>query len=143
MSWITHDRNRGNADINYLVLLLVIVAGVAIGNLISNWVTAKVVAYETEQALAKLSTSAAAGAARARDAAITQAQKAATAIASQQEQIREQRRLDREGRRLSQACDEWRKAHAQLNSYTTNAEMTKHCTIYERYVQGGVLPPKK
>lgn len=135
--------DREAPRINYFALLLVIIAGVVIGNLVSNWLTAKLAAYQAEQALAEISKSAAAGAARAQDAAVAHAQKAAAVIASQQEEVRERRRRDRDGTRLSQACEEWRRAHAQLNTATTQAEMSKHCALYERYVQSGVLPAKK
>jgi ABC-type microcin C transport system permease subunit YejB len=135
--------NRGTADINYLILLLVIVVGVVIGNLISNWITTKVVAIGVEQAVANLSKSTAEATKRARDAAVTQAQKAASVIAPLQDEARGQRRRDREGVRLAQSCEEWRRAHAQLNSDTTKTEMRKHCDIYDRYVQHGVLPQEK
>jgi len=134
---------RENKSINYLALLLVVVAGVVIGNLVSDWISARLAAYEGQRALAELKKSAAAGADRAREIAVTQAQKAASALANQQEQAREQRRRDREGLRLGQTCEEWRKADAELNSQTTHAEMTKHCGVYERYVQHGILPAKK
>jgi len=135
--------NRGTASINYLVLLLVIIVGVVIGNLIANWITTKVAATGVEQAVAELSQSTVAATKRARDAAVTQAQKAATALAPMQDEARERRRRDRDGMRLAQSCEEWRRAHAQLNSDTTKTEMRKHCDIYDRYIQHGVLPQKK
>ena len=135
--------NRGSTSVNYLVLLLVIIVGVVIGNLISNWITTKVAPIGVEQAVAKLSNSTAEATKRARDAAVTQAQKAASAIAPLQDEAREQRRRDRDGVRLAQSCEEWRRAHAQLNSDTTKTEMRKHCDLYDRYVQHGVLPQKK
>jgi len=135
--------NRGTTNVNYLVLLLVIILGVVIGNLISNWITTKVAATGVEQAVADLSKSTADATKRARDAAVTQAQKAASALAPLQDEVREQRRRDRDGMRLGQSCEEWRRAHAQLNSDTTKSEMRKHCDIYDRYVQHGVLPQSK
>ena len=135
--------NRGSTSVNYLVLLLVIIVGVVIGNLISNWITTKVAPIGVEQAVAKLSNSTAEATKRARDAAVTQAQKAVSAIAPLQDEAREQRRRDRDGVRLAQSCEEWRRAHAQLNSDTTKTEMRKHCDLYDRYVQHGVLPQKK
>ena len=135
--------NRGTTDINYLALLMVIIVGVMIGNLISNWITSKVAAIGVEKAVAELSESAAKETARARDAAITQAQKAANALAPLQDEAREQRRKDKEGLRLAQSCEEWKRANAQLKTDTTKTEMRKHCDIYDRYVQHGVLPQKK
>ena len=138
-----HRRCGGESKVSYLLLLLVIAAGVAIGNLAADWIGARLVAYRTDQALAGLSESAAAGAARATDAALEQAQKAAAALGASAEASREARRRDREGRRLMQTCEEWRTAHAQLNTPTTHAEMQKHCGLYERYVEHGLLPGKR
>jgi biopolymer transport protein ExbB/TolQ len=135
--------NRGIAGVSYLALLAVVIVGVVIGNLISNWITTKVAANDVERAVAELSKSAAEGTSRARDAAITQAQKAANALAPLQDEAREQRRRDRDGVRLAQSCEEWRRANAQLKSDTTKTEMRKHCDIYDRYIQHGVLPQKK
>jgi len=131
---------RGNTTINYLALLLVILVGVAGGNLIADWVTAQISAYRTDKVPAKPGR---AGATHAPEPAGTKIPIAGDLIRGQQEQAREQRRRDRDGVRLSQACEEWRRMNAQLNSDTTNAEMKKHCGLYERYVQDGVLPAKK
>jgi hypothetical protein len=134
--------SRGSAGINYLLLLIVIVLGVVIGNLLSHWLGG-MLGYRAGYDLDTLSRSAAAAATQARDGAVSQAQKAAGALASLQDQAREQRRRDREGLRLLAPCEEWRKAHAQLNTATTQTEMQRHCGLYERYVEHGVLPGKK
>ena len=135
--------HEGNARPSYLALFAVVVAGVTIGNLASDWIGTQLVAYRADRAMAELSRSAADGAARARDSAMTHAQKAVGAVADPLEYAREQRRRDRQGTRLLQTCDEWRKAHAQLSTETTGAEMKRHCGLYERYVEHGVLPAKK
>jgi len=136
-------RRGGEVKVSYLLLLLVVAAGVAIGNLASDWIGAQLVAYRADQAIAELSESAAAGAARATDAAVAQAQKAAAALGAGQEAAREARRRDREGVRLFKVCDEWRTAHAQLNTPTTHAEMQRHCGLYDRYVEHGLLPGRR
>jgi hypothetical protein len=134
---------EGNRRLSYLALFAVVAAGVTIGNLASGWIGAQLTALDAGRALADLSKSATAGAARARDAAVAQAQSAAGAAADPLEYAREQRRGDRQGVRLYQTCDEWRKAHAQLKTETTSAEMKRHCGLYDRYVEHGVLPGKK
>jgi hypothetical protein len=135
-----HQEGR---KINYLLLLLVIAAGVALGNLLSQWVAAEVAALRADRSASALSKSAAERAAKAAEAAVSQAQKTAAQLAGAADYAQEQRRQDREGRRLSQTCDDWRKADAQLKTETTRAEMKKHCGLYERYVEHGVLPGKK
>ena len=134
---------EGNRRPSYLALFVVVAAGVTIGNLASDWIGAQLTALGAGRAMTEWSKAAAAGAARARDAAVAQAQSAAGAAADPLEYAREQRGRDRQGVRLFQTCDEWRKAHAQLKTETTSAEMKRHCGLYERYVEHGVLPGKK
>ncbi len=125
--------SRASATVNYLVLLLVIVIGVAAGNLLSNWLAAQIDAYRGHPA---------AGSAKGRTGAAqegTRIPMPSDAFRAQQEQ----RRRDRDGVRLGQTCEEWRQAATQLKSETARDEMKKHCGLYERYVQDGVLPGKK
>ena len=135
--------NRGGATVNYLVLLLVILIGVAGGNLISHWVSAQLLAYRAEQAMVNVPKSGRTAATQGQDSAGSRIPLAGDLFRQTQEPAREQRRRDRDGVRLGRACEEWRQANAQLNSETTGAEMKRHCGIYERYVQDGVLPGKK
>ena len=133
---------HGNTTVNYLLLLLVILVGVAGGNLIADWVTAQINTYRAEKTT-PAAKSGRAGATQSQEPAGMKIPLAGDLIRGQQEQAREQRRRDRDGVRLSQACEEWRRMNAQLNSETTGAEMKKHCGIYERYVQDGILPARK
>jgi hypothetical protein len=135
--------NRGSTNINYLILLLVVLLGVAGGNLLSDWVGVQIAAYRGEHAAPKPAKSGRAGAGQAPETGSAKLPMPGDLLHMAQEKIREQRRLDRDGVRLSRACEEWRKANAQLHSYTTDIEMKKHCGIYDRYVQDGVLPGKK
>ena len=134
---------EGHRRPSYLAWLAVVAGGVTIGNLASGWIAARLPALGASVAMTELSQSAAAGAARARDAAVAQVRSAAGAAADPLEYAREQRRRDRQGQRLFQTCNEWRQAHAQLGTETTSAEMKRHCGLYERYVEHGVLPAKK
>ena len=133
---------RGDTSVNYLLLLLVILIGVAGGNLIADWVTAQINAYRTEKTPIQPK-SGRAGTTRGQEPSGTKIPFAGDLIRGQQEQARDQRRRDRDGVRLSPTCEEWRRMNAQLNSETTGAEMKRHCGIYERYVQDGILPGKK
>ena len=123
----------------YVVLLLVILFGVAGGNLIANWAQTQIDAYRTETK-GQTPKGARTGAAPLQEP--SRIPLAGEIIRSQQEQARDQRRRDRDGVRLGQTCQEWRQANAQLNSATTASEMKRHCGVYERYVQDGVLPGK-
>ncbi len=40
-------------------------------------------------------------------------------------------------------CEQWRRADAQLNSSTSKAEVSKHCTACERYVEAGQLRARR
>lgn len=48
-----HRKQTGQTD--YLLLLLVIVVGVTIGNLLSNWITARIAVYQLEQSVTEFS----------------------------------------------------------------------------------------
>ena len=130
--------SRGGATINYLILLLIIVIGVTAGNLLSNWLAAQIAQYRAEQSPGG-SGKPGRTAGSAQDASGTRVPMPSDLLRAQQDQ----RRRDRDGVRLGQACDEWRQAHTQLRSETARDEMRKHCSLYERYVQDGVLPGKK
>ena len=134
---------RGTTTINNLVLLIVIVIGVAGGNLLADWLSAQIAAYRGESTGKGASKTGRAGGGQAQEPAATKIPMPGDIIRTQQEQTREQRRRDRDGVRLGQTCEEWRQASVQLKSETARDEMKRHCGIYERYVQDGVLPAKK
>ena len=116
---------------NFVALFVTIALGVAAGNLMSNWITARVVEYQTKQALiefCKKKTDRATEESRVRNAAQS---------AAMQEALRRQRAADRTGTKLAQACLEWRKADSDLKSYTTRTEVEKNCSRYEKYLSTG------
>lgn len=115
---------------NFVALFITIALGVAAGNLTSNWITAKVVEYQTKQALIEFSKEAerATQESRVRNAAQS---------AAMQEALRQQRAADRTGQKLAQTCQEWRKADSDLKSYTTRTEVEKNCSRYEKYLSTG------
>jgi len=126
-------------DINYPALLAVIVFGVAAGNLLSNWVTAKVIEAQVQYATAEVNKNINAQITSSREAANEQARRTAEATAASEEQLRQMRRQDATGVRLAQTCNEWQKADAELHSYTTKTETSKRCDHYERYVESGSI----
>lgn len=110
----------------YLALFFVITLGVAAGNLLSNYATSQYVAYQASQALKQ------------------HKQERNAAIAEQNERQRQQQlRLENErkktstARKLRKACEEWKTAHSQFQSNTSEAEMLKACNAYSRYITEG------
>lgn len=113
-------------DLDYLRLFIVIAAGVATGNLISNWITARVAAYQLEQAAAAMQQS------------FTQQRERTRAQAEErQEQTREARAASPTGKALERVCKEWQQAQQQTPTYTTQTEAKKHCSRYESYLATG------
>jgi hypothetical protein len=132
-----------NSNTDYLLLWLVIISGVAIGNLVSNFITASYMEAKAKQAAVEVSAvlkdqaekmNRETAAMRAANTEAAQAQ-----LDEQAEQQQARRRGDATGQQLSRACAEWTRAHASMNSYTTRTEMNKHCGRLERYVETGAL----
>jgi mannitol-specific phosphotransferase system IIBC component len=128
---------------DYFLLWLVIISGVAIGNLVSNFITAKFLEAQAAQVASDVNAAVrqkAAEAGHAQDAqqaADEQAQEAQ--MAQQLEQQRDERRSDANGQQLSRACAEWTRANTSMHTYTTQSEMNKYCARLERHVDTGVL----
>lgn len=125
------------SGINYFALLVVIVIGVAAGNLLSNFITAKIVEIQVAQAAAEASRAMAAQAQQARRSAHA----AAVLQAQHEARLREARRMDAIGNRLARACMDWRQADLELHSDTTRLETERHCSRYQRYLDTGQRPP--
>jgi hypothetical protein len=133
-----------NSHTDYFLLWIVIISGVAIGNLASNFITAsyieakaKQVAVEATAALKDQTEK------MERETAAIQAARAEAAQAHMDEQAAQQqaqRRGDAKGQELSRACAEWTRAHSSMNSYTTRTEMAKHCDRLDRYLDTGIAP---
>jgi hypothetical protein len=132
-----------NTHTDYFLLWVVIISGVAIGNLASNFITASYIEAKAKQTAVEV------GAALKeqtekmdRETAAIQAARAEAAQAHMDEQTAQQqaqRSADATGQELSRACAEWTRAHSSMNSYTTRSEMNKHCVRLERYVETGAL----
>jgi len=126
-------------DTNYPLLLITIIIGVTLGNLLSNFISAKVIEYQSRQAAIELNQTLQVEAQKMQAAAVQASQQNEVRMAENLEALRQQRAKDAIGIKLSQNCAEWRRADANLNSYTTHAEFTKSCNRYEQYLQTGQI----
>lgn len=115
--------------VDYFLLFTVISLGVASGNLLSTWITARIVAYQVEQASLSL-----------RDELNLQATKIEQQNQQRLFQTREQRATSQAGRFLSKNCEEWKAAHQQFESFTSQQEMDKACKRYSEYLRTGHSP---
>jgi hypothetical protein len=113
-------------DLDYLWLFFVIAGGVAMGNLISTWITARVEAYEIERATAAFQQS-----------MVEQKERSEAQVEQQQEQTKEERALSAMGKVLERTCRDWQQAQRTTPTYTTRTESQKHCSRYERYLATG------
>jgi len=114
-------------ELDYLWLFFVIAAGVTTGNLLSNWITTRIAAYELEEAAAVMQQS-----------LTEQKERLEAQTAERHEQTREQRASSALGRTIERACRDWRQAHDQTPTYTTQTETQRHCGRYARYLDTGV-----
>jgi chromatin remodeling complex protein RSC6 len=132
-----------DSNLDYLVLWLTIISAVALGNLLSNFITASYAEAKAEQALKEASVVLRKQSEQAqRDIAQQQAanEEAQQAAQTQQrEQRRAQRRQDANGQQLARACAEWTQANTAMRTYTTQSEMAKHCGRLDRYLDTGAV----
>lgn len=113
-------------EIDYLWLFFTIAGGVATGNLISNWITARVAAYQLEQATATFQQS-----------MKEQTERFQAQAEERQEETRQERAASPRGKALERTCLEWRQAERSTPTPTTSTEAQKHCSRYERYLVTG------
>lgn len=107
--------------------------------MLATWITAEVAAAKADRAAKALETELVRS---QRDGLKeTEAARAAATAREQQtqHQLQEQRRQDKEGRRLATACQEWRHAESTLNSETARVEAARQCAKLNNYVERGVL----
>lgn len=140
---MTHHQPRykqQTGHVDYLLLLLVITIGVAAGNLLSNWITARIAVYQLEQSVTELSEQL-----TGQQAASTQRQQQHLEQSrQQQEQRRQQTRNERANSRtglfLAKSCDEWKATNQRYDNFTSQQEMRKACNQYEKYLETGISP---
>lgn len=112
--------------LHYLLIQIIIVFGVASGNLLSNYISAQYVAYQASMASKEY---------RAEMNLVLAKQAKAQRLV--QATTEEQRKQTTTGRRLRRSCEDWKKAHIQFGSNSTKSEMQKSCDAYVRYVTEG------
>ncbi len=133
------------SKVNYIALLFIIIAGVAVGNFVSNWIMAEIIEGETEKSTDEISKD-----------VTKQTNKTKQKIKKQQEVLKiqevtkedineefliEQRKIDDHGIRLAKNCSEWQVAHKDMQTQTSERGMIKHCDYYQQYIKTGKLPP--
>lgn len=52
--------------------------------------------------------------------------------------LRNQRASTNQGKWLAKNCSDWRRAHTDIGGPTAEAEMGRHCALYERYLDTGI-----
>jgi len=52
--------------------------------------------------------------------------------------LREQRANTNQGKWLAKNCSDWRQAHQDIGGPTAEREMTRHCRLYEEYLDTGI-----
>ena len=129
-----------SSEFSYVKLFVVVLLAVTGGNLLSNWVTARVVEYQLEAAASQASAHLKQEATRAQQAAATAQARSLQEATAQAAQVQQARRADRVGTKLGQTCAEWTKANLELQSYTTRTEQEKACARLNAYVQSGIAP---
>ncbi|WP_019620879.1 hypothetical protein [Amphritea japonica] len=112
--------------LHYLLILMIIIFGVASGNLLSNYISAQYVAYQASMVSKEL-----------REQINVVQAKQVRAQRSEQAATEEQRKQTTKGKRLRRSCDDWKKAHIQFDSNSTKLEMQKSCDAYVQYVTKG------
>jgi len=140
----TDDRympfEKSQSEGAYFKLFFLVLAAVTLGNLLSTWITARVMTYRLEIAAAELAHEARASEQEARQAIETQRRQSERAAQEAQARLRDARRSDPTGRRLSQACAEWTRADTEMSSYTTRHERERACARLTQYVESGRWP---
>jgi hypothetical protein len=145
--------------INYVALLILIILGVAIGNLASSLITTKYLDEEQEKeaietSKAKPGTPSMSTSTDSKKPEITleivklspevhqepQIEPEATENPVDHERLIEQRRLNENGLRLSKKCNEWTTVHKDMNTPSSERGMNKHCAEYYDYLSFGNLP---
>ncbi len=118
---------------SYILWFLIIFTAVTLGNLASNYISAKIAEYQIAQAAAEI--------ARIGAAALQDFQKqSAKQQARSATQQRQQRLNSPIGIKLEQECSDWTLNHAQTKSNYAAMERNKRCGQLQHYIDTGAVP---
>jgi hypothetical protein len=125
---------------NYLMWFFVILLAVILGNLVSTYITAKIVEYRmsivAEQAVRQMGE-----VARQSAAALQQMQERSAQQQAQQTQLqRQQRAASPTGTKLERECSERTQNHVQTKSTYAATERNKRCGQLQHYIDTGAVP---
>lgn len=134
LDWNTPQSSTGPS---YLGLLIVIIVGVAVGNLLSNWITATVAERRMEMAAREAVKAMQSFTAQTSQAQIEAVQRAEAARSENQERLVQVRATDAIGVKLNRQCEDWKQMAAQMKSPTANMEAARACTRYRQYLDTG------
>lgn len=133
-----HQQQKGHVD--YWLLLLVIVIGITAGNLLSNWITARIAVYQLEQSLTEFNQQLETGQAANRQRQQQRSEQSRQQQEQQRLQTRNQRANSRTGLFLSKSCEEWKATNQRYDNFTSQQEMRKACDRYEKFLKTGISP---
>jgi len=140
--------------INFVTLLILIILGVAVGNLVSSFITTKYFQKEHVKETAETSKVIPTSPSKTTKSVkpetfretvkLSPEQQSVTSKAPEvsedpvnSEQLIEQRKLDEIGIRLAKTCNEWTVVHKDMNTQTSERGMNKHCAEYYDYLSFG------
>ncbi|SFG76222.1 hypothetical protein SAMN05216175_11313 [Neptunomonas qingdaonensis] len=112
---------------HFLALFFVITLAVTSGNLLSNYISVRLVAYGVQQANAAMDVE------RKRIV-----DKMKVDLDQKHEAAKKQRSRSKKAQAMWRSCLDWTAMHQQKPTYTTEKESKKQCDIYHRYVDTGV-----
>ncbi|TNF01241.1 MAG: hypothetical protein EP322_00130 [Bacteroidetes bacterium] len=122
---------------HYVALFIVIALGVASGNLLSNELTARYVAYKLQAKTEEMRLEREARQEK-REAQLREQKELARQDALRRYEWEKQARIDsKTGRKLAKKCSDWKHNHEMLKTDTTEREARKHCEAYDLFVRQG------
>ena len=126
---------------NYIALLVIIILGVAAGNLLSHWFTTDSTYTETQNTSTKISKKITNQINMTDQDPEKHMEGSKIQEIINEEILIKQRKTDENGIRLAKNCSEWQVAHKDMQTQTSERGMIKHCDYYQQYIKTGELPP--
>ena len=121
----------------YIALFFIIALGVAAGNLLSNVITAAVVAHQVEAATKEINTESKAVLQRQQKISV---EHKALSEAERKRQVKrkmQSRRVSKLGKRLIRECNEWRNNATETRSSYASEQAQRTCKKKEQYISSG------